>query len=764
MKRALATQQRRFFPDFDFTLSPSAAIKFVGECLTIFLLASVPELGFALSLAALCGFVYARQNVLTLAPAFIIACSVFSMSWWTLAECVPIIPLLFGLYAIFFKLKRNVPLWAVALTALVSMAPHFAISAAVRGEILVIPVSAIVAVTVTFAAGVAAYAILLRGAVCSLAIDEVICMGVVTAIFGYALYGVNISSFRLYYTALAAAILLSTICFKSHITLFAAILIGVGASLRAGSLLPLANAVIIAVVSVSFYPFTKWASAVAMPVAEAIMWLFEGASGVGWQSVIMLIIGVIAALLIPSRALSKFEGFTKSDSSSSYAGIVNRRGRELAGRLNSASEVFFEMSKRLEELASDRSVYNADRLSVDVAKSYCGRCPDREACFSSLGEDTACVLQPIADAALQRGKVSILDMPPFITSRCTHMHSLINVINSSAEAYIRRQEQLDGAAMGKKLMSEQFAGVSLILDSLAQSSANAVIFASDEVEELRSTLMKHNIVASEIVLERENDKQYATALVRASDANKAALPKLISKQLKLNMEVSEALDRGENKLVCLESAPSFEIAYGVAEKLRECEGVSGDSRSILCPSRHKRLFAICDGMGSGVEAAKASREAVGMIEGFYRAGFDNKIILSLVNKLLKLSLEDSFSSLDIAVIDTLSGGFDMIKLGSASSFIVRQNGIEAISCSLPPAGILDGVTPLTARYQLYDGDMLIMMSDGVFDVLDKMGVAATVDSLATTNPQVIADGLLNRAVALGAEDDCTVLVLRLFSI
>lgn len=169
-------------------------------------------------------------------------------------------------------------------------------------------------------------------------------------------------------------------------------------------------------------------------------------------------------------------------------------------------------------------------------------------------------------------------------------------------------------------------------------------------------------------------------------------------------------------------------------------------------------------MGSGEKASKASRDAVNMIEGFYRAGFDDNIILSLVNKLLKISLDESFTTLDIAVIDTESGGLDVIKLGSASSFIVRKDNIEVLSCSLPPAGILDGVQPLTCKYQLFDGDMLVMMSDGVYDALENRGVTEVIDELGTVNPQILADELLARAKKNGAEDDCTVLAMRIFCV
>ena len=123
-----------------------------------------------------------------------------------------------------------------------------------------------------------------------------------------------------------------------------------------------------------------------------------------------------------------------------------------------------------------------------------------------------------------------------------------------------------------------------------------------------------------------------------------------------------------------------------------------------------------------------------------------------------------FSSLDIAVLDMQSGGLDVVKLGSASSFIIRKENIEMLTCTCAPIGIVDDVESITSRYQLFDGDMLLMMSDGVFAVLDGFGVCEAIDEIDTQNPQTLADAILEKALQKGANDDCTVLAMRLFMV
>lgn len=745
-------------------MTPTVAVKFVAQCMLIFLFASVRDFGYALALALFCGMVYARQNLLTLAPAFIAACCVFNLDWWSLLYSVTPAALLVGLYLVYFKLRRNVPIWAVALAAFTGMIPYMTVGCVLYADYITVSVAALIAVVMSFCSCTISYAIFVRGSLKDLAVDEVIAGGVLVFAAGYALGGVEVYGFCLFYTALAFTALFLSATFRSGVTLTAGVLLGVGMAAKVGGLAYLGVAVLISAVAIAFSPFTRWASGVAILVTQGLLWLLSAYQGADWRTLIMMAAGVAACLCIPGKYIFRVRDMGRSDDRRAYQGIVNRRGRDLAGRLQSAGEVFYEMSKSMENMADSRTQYTADRLATEVARSFCGKCPDKGICFQALGGDTREVIKDMAQAALDRGKVTILDMPPFITSRCSRMHSLAQVMSSSAEAYAAKRELEGGIMMSKKLMSEQFAGMALVLDSLASNCAGQVRFCGDDVEYVKSELLKHNIVASELVVAQNDRTVNVTALVREQDVGKAILPKLLSTCLRTGLEVSKVEEKGDKRLVYLENAPVFEIAYGVAEKKRDMEGVSGDSRSILCPSRSLRLFAICDGMGSGDDAAIASRSAIGMIESFYRAGFDSSIILGIVNKLLKLSLEDSFSSMDIAIVDTYSGALDVIKLGAASSFIVRREGVETLSCSLPPVGILDTIRPLTSRSQLYDGDMLVMMSDGVFDALESKGVMQVIDSMDTVNPQMLADGLLERALSRGAEDDCTVLVLRMFAV
>jgi stage II sporulation protein E len=340
----------------------------------------------------------------------------------------------------------------------------------------------------------------------------------------------------------------------------------------------------------------------------------------------------------------------------------------------------------------------------------------------------------------------------------------LSVINNAGEQYKLKIAGSQELISCKKLMAEQFAGMSLILDSLSREYGRNITFGGDKEETLENELMKHNIIATETLIAGTGESSRVALTVRDVDADKKMLPKTVSNCLQNPYIIEKITDKGEEKTVHLVTAPTYHIAYGVADKKRNGEDVSGDSKAILAPSMNKRIFALSDGMGSGEKAMLSSQKSLHMIENFYKAGFGDGLILSLSNQLLRLVNDEHFSALDIVVVDMVDGGADIIKLGAPSSFIIRKSAIEVLKSTSPPMGVLDKINPTTARYQLYDGDMMVLASDGVVDALGENGVIDVVNSADTFNPQTLAEKLLDSALDGGAEDDCTVLVLRLVAV
>ncbi|MGB4131336.1 MAG: SpoIIE family protein phosphatase, partial [Tepidanaerobacteraceae bacterium] len=126
--------------------------------------------------------------------------------------------------------------------------------------------------------------------------------------------------------------------------------------------------------------------------------------------------------------------------------------------------------------------------------------------------------------------------------------------------------------------------------------------------------------------------------------------------------------------------------------------------------------------------------------------------------------DESFSTIDAALIDTAAGKIRFIKAGAPTSFIKHRSKIEIIRGGSLPVGIMDEVVPKVTEKTIGPGDMVIMVTDGVIDALsDKQNgeevIRKILSEMKTTNPQDIAEGLLKKAKGQKSiRDDMTVLV------
>ncbi len=753
-------QRRRIFKAKEEreVVSPSIALKYTFEFGLMILFFSTGQTGSALALGLFAGLTYARQNLLITAPLFVVAGSIFIDSWWSLVF-LAIPPIAFTiLYFVYSRLKRNVPTWAVVLTTLLCALTEGIARLFLFDEGFRLALIAVLSVVFALCCTNACYAVLIRGIKCRFTLDEQICLSIFCVAFAYASYGVNVYGFRLYFLILPFALLCFTWSGKGSLSLIVGLLFSLGATLSSLDFALVGVSVILAFACTSMKVFSRFVSTVAMAVITVVFWLLK--CGVGYESAILVLVSGLTYSFLPRDVRGKFAR-SSQDKADTLCAMVNRDRMNLSNRLLSVSDVFADLSECLDDQDSDTNPYTAKRLSKEVAKNYCGKCPERNKCFSALGTDTSSVVEPLCSAALSRGKATILDVPNFVSSRCVKTHNLLSVVNNAAQSYKAKIVGSKELVSCKKMMSEQFAGMSLVLDALSRECGKNLTFAGEREEKLENELMKHNIVASETVVVGSGSSSRVALTVREKDAGKTMLVKTVSKCLKNSYAIDKITDKGEEKTVHLVTAPVFQVAYGVAEKKRDNEVVSGDSIAVLSPSLNKKIFALSDGMGSGDKASFASTKSLNMIENFYRAGFEDNLILSLVNQLLGLAYDDNFSALDIAVVDTADGGVDIIKLGATAGFIVRKTEIEVLKSSSPPVGVVDKINPITRKYQLYDGDMLVMVSDGITDVLGENGLVELVREVDTANPQILADKILLSAVNGGAEDDCTAMVLRL---
>lgn len=174
-------------------------------------------------------------------------------------------------------------------------------------------------------------------------------------------------------------------------------------------------------------------------------------------------------------------------------------------------------------------------------------------------------------------------------------------------------------------------------------------------------------------------------------------------------------------------------------------------------------------MGSGERAHAESRAALQLLTKVLKSGIPETLAIKSINSILLLrSTEEIFATLDLALIDLQNGHSKFLKIGSNPSFIKRGRRVFMQDGGNLPIGMIEKFDVEVHSEQLKPGDLLIMMSDGLFDSVKQADnkeawIQERICALETSAPQEVADLLLEQVIrqADGAiRDDMTVIVAR----
>jgi stage II sporulation protein E len=148
---------------------------------------------------------------------------------------------------------------------------------------------------------------------------------------------------------------------------------------------------------------------------------------------------------------------------------------------------------------------------------------------------------------------------------------------------------------------------------------------------------------------------------------------------------------------------------------------------------------------------------------------DEKLAIKSVNSILMLrSPDEIYATVDMALIDQYTAQTTFMKIGSTPSFIKRGSDVIPVSASNLPIGIIQDIEVDLVSLQLQAGDVLIMMTDGIYDapgyaVNKELWMKRLIQEVSSEDPQEIADCLLEKVIRYQQNqihDDMTVVVGR----
>ena len=715
---------------------------------------------------------WANQKVWLLAPAFLAGVVINFHSFEGVISALVAVLFLVVPYYIHLLVKKPMKKWELFTFAGLSQTGSLIFWILSGTSPVVIACNILLGLAFLFACLGIFEPLLLRGFTYKITTLEIVCAGVVTMAFAAGLSLCDIYGFSVLKLFVCLALLAVNFSSRPAVTMIFAALMGIGSMLPDNNPVMIAPFIIWALAAIVFRSYHKVFSAVAVIASEFLIGyyfcLYYGFGVIDFMPVVVS--GVVFALL-PRWTLDNLSSLLSGNNDRlAVKNVVNRNREILQRRLGNLSEVFCDMNNVFRKLIKSEMSPDqvADMLYEEVKSTICKGCSEQNHCHRTFGEDTKKLFKELIAIAFERGRVTLLDLPSYLSSRCGKANHLLSEINTLTAQYKSYSRLVGNVDTSKLLISDQLAGISGIMKTLASEVDTMASFDDSREGRIIDELAQNNIICTDaVVYESGSRTTMATLVVRDEDQAKLKLPQTVSKICGGKMVISDSYPAGKAGLVSvnLKSAPMSDCLFGLACQTRSGSNISGDSHSIERLDCDKFMFAICDGMGSGEAASEKSQTAIGLVENFYKAGFDNEIILSSVNKLLNLERDDMFSTMDICIVDLKSGIADFIKMGAASSYVRSTDECKIIECQSLPVGVLQDVKTQTKKIVLQEKDMIVICSDGISDTFSSD--ADMKDFLLTikaANPQEFADAILSQALANNngyAVDDMTCLVVKI---
>lgn len=753
----------------------SLFLSFIFFSLLFFILSRASVYGaiFPFAFSMLFALAWANQKVWLLTPAYLLGYIANFPNFEGIIIAISSVTVLLIPYYAHIVAKIPMKRWELFLYALLSQTGYIIFSFINNENLIFTGASVLIGLVFLFVAITILEPLVIRGFSYKLTTPELLCGAVILMALGDGLAQCDIYGFSILKLFVSLLLLIVSYTSNAKYTLAFASILAIGSLLKDNNPMFVAPFIIWGLAISVFKTDNKIYPALAIIIAELLStYYFNFYYLSTYLSFLPVIISALIFVLIPKGALKNISVILSANSDRiAIKNVVNRNRDLLQRRLSRLAEVFYEMNyvfkKLIKTQMSEEEIKQI--LFDEIKNSVCQNCPENGHCHRTFAQDTRNLFEELIMISLERGKVTLLDFPSYLSSRCGKIKGLINEINTLCGQYKAYATLSGDIDTSKLLISDQLEGISGIMKTLAKEVDTLVSFDSARENRIIEELSSNNIVCLDaVVYEKDARTTLATIVVREEDSSKLKLQQVTSKICGNKMAVYEVLPTERAGLVSvnLKTAPRFDCIFGISTHAKTGNNISGDSHSVERLDGDKFMFAICDGMGNGVKAGQKSETAIDLIENFYKAGFDNEIILSSVNRLLNLERDDIFSSLDVCTIDLRSGIADFVKMGATSSYIRGSEGCQIIESEALPLGIVQDAKPLTKKLVLSDKDFIVICSDGVSDSFGNDNeMKDFLLTIKTGNPQEYADTILNRALTNNngyAVDDMTVIVVKIF--
>lgn len=434
---------------------------------------------------------------------------------------------------------------------------------------------------------------------------------------------------------------------------------------------------------------------------------------------------------------------------------INQKARteEICRSLLDISSIFRASSKSAREKNRD----SLDKMCASVVREHCYLCPKREICYKKDTSLTKSTITSLGEGVFFLGEAKKQSLDEKFIHRCPHVDNIIEKINIEAKKELKNGIKNDRLELGASCF-----------DLTAKLLCSSVLNASDSEEDLKlSALATRSALASGLIFDKVGvfGEKKRRVLIVGVDTERS---KITAGELKTELEGALGISLDEPSIIYDESLATIEInelpphkTHVFSASVSKEQAENGDSLTNFKSELDKEYFIICDGMGSGRDASLTSKMCTDFLEKALACSLDKESALSLLNSFVRAKGHECSSSVDLLEIDPFSGEAVFYKSGATSSYIKRDGTVFKLSSKTAPVGILKKLDSERTFFNLSNGDLCVMVSDGALDKKgDDKELIALIKSFNGKNGDELCNEIVKLATKGEIRDDISAMVIR----
>ncbi len=487
-----------------------------------------------------------------------------------------------------------------------------------------------------------------------------------------------------------------------------------------------------------------------------------------------MVSAVILFLAIPRRLIRTIENDLMEEQENPFAQedvkmLANEKIEGFATAFRRLAKSFQDFSEKERQIPVDEMEEIFDELSEKV----CCECVNCHYCWETNYEETYENIRSILAAASEHGTVETEDLNRKFLNRCLRLDEYIEKINERMSVARMNLSWRNKMIESREAMASQMMEIAGALKSFTTELNETKEVPMEVKKKVLFALRSLGIRVKNLSFQTDRKGNLEVCFVAKVRGNACVTKRDVSLALEQVLDMPMCAGRyvrnvipKEYEAVSFVRDTHFKTLTGLARVAKSGETVSGDNFSFMELDTGELVMVLSDGMGSGVRACKDSENLVEVLESLIEAGFRKEAAIRLMNTLFVMSYEGKkFTTLDMTAIDLYSGNCEIVKNGAAATFIKRAERVETIFWGTLPMGIDMEAETESIQTTLEDGDLVVMVSDGVIDAFPgdnkEFYVENMLANLTTNNPSEIANQILMQALSRNAKeasDDMSVLV------